>query len=70
MTLNVQDHRDYRVEAKEVVPPPPWWEQVYFGLPVWAWILIGAGSAAAIGGVAYIIEEERRRALLLALARR
>ena len=34
-----------RVEAPPP-PAPPWWEQTFLGLPLWAWILVGAGGAA------------------------
>jgi hypothetical protein len=60
------------MKAPGEVPPPtekPWYEQTYFGLPLWAWIAIGAGGAAAIGVAAYA-EEERRRRLITMLAKR
>jgi hypothetical protein len=47
-----------------VAPPPPWWEQSFLGLPVWAWLLI-AGGAATVGGLAYYLEERGRELVLL-----
>jgi hypothetical protein len=34
---------------------PPWWMQVYFGLPLWAWVVIAAGGIVIIGGTIYYI---------------
>jgi hypothetical protein len=42
----------YDVSAREVVPPPPekpWWEQEYFGIPLWAYIVAGVGLAGLAG---------------------
>jgi hypothetical protein len=47
-----------------VAPPPPWWEQAFLGLPVWAWLLIAVG-ATAVGCVAYYLEQRRRELVLL-----
>ena len=49
----VQDRREYSAESKEV--PPPWWEQIYFGLPLWAWVIIAAGGTVIVGGAAYAL---------------
>lgn len=40
---------------------PPWWEQVYFGLPLWAWVVIAAGGIVIIGGTIHYIEERKRK---------
>jgi hypothetical protein len=56
-------------EEKKPPTEKPWYEQTYFGLPLWAWIAIGAGGAAAIGVAAYA-EEERRRRLITLMAKR
>jgi len=74
----IEDSRDYTVEVSQAPPtappeekkPPeeekPWWERTYYGLPLWAWIAIGAGGIAAIGAVAYA-EERRREELMFTL---
>lgn len=36
-----------------IPPAPPWLEQVYFGLPLWAWIALTITGTAIISGVAY-----------------
>jgi hypothetical protein len=60
---------DVRIEERLVTVKlyVEWWEQAFLGLPVWAWLLI-AGGAAAIGGVAYYLEQ-RRLVLLLGKGR-
>lgn len=44
-----------------------WFQQTTFGVPNWALIW---GAVAVIGALAYVSEEERRRELMLLLARR
>jgi hypothetical protein len=40
----------YDVSARGVVPsPPPWWEQEYFGIPLWVYIVAGVGLAGLAG---------------------
>jgi hypothetical protein len=48
----------------------PWWERTYYGLPLWAWIAIGAGGAAAIGAVAYAEEKRREELMFILMGRR
>jgi hypothetical protein len=54
--------------APPTPPAPPWWEQTFFGLPLWVWIVIGV-AGATVAGVAAYAEEERRKRLLMAVRR-
>lgn len=54
------------IQAEEV-PAPPWWEQEYFGIPLWVWILGGVGGAVAIGAIAY--EMRRQEMMMMLMAR-
>jgi hypothetical protein len=42
-----------------VSPPPPLWG--LFGLGIWGYVLVGAGGAGAVLGVAYVRRRRRRR---------
>jgi hypothetical protein len=78
----IEDSRDYTVEVSQAPPtappeekkPPeeekPWWERTYYGLPLWAWIAIGAGGIAAIGAVAYAEEKRREELMFILMGRR
>jgi hypothetical protein len=41
MSFRADDSRFYKVVASEV--PKPWWEQEYFGIPLWVYIVAGVG---------------------------
>jgi Mn2+/Fe2+ NRAMP family transporter len=56
------------IEVTTAPPGPPWWEQTFFGLPFWVWIVIGV-AGATVAGVATYAEEERRKRLLMAVRR-
>jgi len=55
MSITVHDSRRYSVNASEAPAPPPpppekpWWEQEYFGIPLWVYIVAGAGLAGLVG---------------------
>jgi len=66
MTFYYQDYREESVEAREKVveKPKEWWEQEFFGVPFWAWLLIGGVGAAGVTALGFFVEEERRRELI------
>jgi hypothetical protein len=47
MSITVHDSKSYSVNASEAPAPPPpekpWWEQEYFGIPLWVYIVAGVG---------------------------
>jgi hypothetical protein len=48
-------------------PPPPWWETLILGVPLWVWLMVGALGVTGVGIAAYTYEEERRRMLMPAM---
>ena len=49
MSFRADDSRTYTVVASEVPVSKPWWEQEFLGVPIWVYIVAGAGLAGLVG---------------------